>query len=127
MPRVEAAIFKKKGEKRVLRIQLDEGESIRKAIPKAMLEHGIEVAKVVEINGTLKELLINFFESGKFASKKLYDTKILRAHGTVKQNFGEMFGGVNVSIGLKPPVGGTLVNAIAGKDAEIVLNFIEIK
>ncbi len=125
MPKIDSLIMKEKGVRRHLKVQLDEGESLMKAIPQAMQQHGIKEAKVEEINGSVKELLINFFEGSRFDSKRLKDQKIMRAHGTVRQSFGELFGSVNVAISLKPPVSGTLVNAIAGKDTEIVMSFIE--
>ena len=126
MPKIESLIMKNKAEKRILKIQLDEGESLMKAIPQAMREHGVKEAKVEEIKGSLKEILINFFEGNKFDSRKLKDQEVLRVHGMVKQSFGDLYGGIHVSLGQKPPLTGTLVNAIAGKDNEIVLSFIEL-
>jgi len=127
MPKIESLLMRHRAEKKVLRVQLDEGESLMKAIPQAMREHGIKEARVEEIKGTVKEIMINFFEGPRFDSKKLKDQTILRAHGVVKQSFGELFGSIHVSLSKKPPLTGTLVNAIAGKDAEIVMSFIELK
>ena len=127
MPHIDSVLTNFKTEKKVLKVQLEEGESILKALPVALTQNNVREAKVEEINGTLKEALINYFSGNKFYSKKLSNTQIFRAHGNVRESFGDLYGSIHVSITPKNPFSGTLVNAIAGKDSEVVLSFLEYK
>jgi predicted DNA-binding protein with PD1-like motif len=124
MPHIDAVIMNDRLQHKTLRILLDEGEGYTKAIAKAMQENKITHAKVREINGPLKELFVNYFENAKFKSKKMWNQEIFRAHGDIRQSFGDLYGNIHITIKERHPISGTLVNALAGPNNEIVLSFV---
>ena len=123
MPHIDSVVLNDRVKQKTLRILLDQGEGYTKAIAKAMQDNKITHAKVREINGPLKELFVNYFENAKFKSKKMWDQEIFHATGNIRQSFGDLYGNIHITIKERHPISGTLVNALAGANNEIVLSF----
>ena len=66
MPQNDAIIFRKRGERKNLRLILDEGDDILSCVKQAMAEHKIEEAKIEALTGVFKEGEMNYFEGNKY-------------------------------------------------------------
>ncbi|MFH1257290.1 MAG: DUF296 domain-containing protein [Candidatus Diapherotrites archaeon] len=126
MPYIDAQLFKKKGEKKVLRLVLDEGDIVLDSIKKAMAEHEIEQAKVEDMNGILREATVNYMNGSRYESKVLKNQQILRASGNFKHHYGELYGSMNVSTADKNPLTATFVKGKAAEGLEIKMSFIQL-
>ncbi len=125
MPKVEAQIFKKKGTRKILRLQLEEGDDIMASIKQAMAEHKLEEARVEDASGFLKSGQVNYMEGNRYKSKDLKNQELFRASGNYKLNYGELYGTLHVSWG-KPLQTATFVKGTAEKGMELKLSFIEL-
>ena len=125
MPRVEAVIFKKKAEKKILRLILDDGDDILGSIKSGMGQNSIKECRVEDAGGEVKHALINFMEGNKYKKMDLRNIQILRASGNFKLNFGDLWGTMHISTGGKKPITGTLVAGKAGGGFELKLSFIK--
>ncbi|MCX6799256.1 MAG: DUF296 domain-containing protein [Candidatus Diapherotrites archaeon] len=125
MPRVEAIIFKKKAEKKILRLVLDDGDDILGSIKQGMGEHAIKECRVEDAGGEVKHAVINFMEGSKYKKMDLRNIQILRASGNFKLNFEDLWGTMHISTSGKKPITGTLVAGKAGQGFELKLSFIK--
>ena len=126
MPYIDAHLFNKKGVKKYLSLELEDGEGILESIKKGMEEHELKEVKVEKIEGAVEEILLNYFEKGTFKSSVLKDCKIIMASGNFKLSYGEIFGQTKIVTDDKPPVHGTLVRGKAKDGLKLSLSFLEL-
>ena len=124
MPAVDAYLFNKKGEKKILRVILDEDDAILTCIKKAMKENNVGDCKVENAEGYVKEATVNYMEGSTYKSKVFKDTKVFMASGHFKLNFDELFGVLHLSLGDKRPVSTTFVKGTAKQGLEIRLSYV---
>ena len=125
MPYIDAALFNKKGVKRMLTLILDEGDGILESVKQAMVEHKVHEVTVESVEGRLKEAVINYFERNQFKSSALKGSEIMIASGNFKLSYGDLFGTMKIATNEKPPMHGTLVRGKASQGLTINLSFIE--
>jgi len=125
-PHVDSIIFDKRAVKRNLKIQLDDGENLLGAIKEAMAQHKISECKVEDIEGEMKDGFINYFEGSSYKNASLANRKMLRASGTFRLNFGELWGTMHISTADKRPLSGTFVKGTAKEGLKIRLSFIDM-
>jgi len=126
MPYIDTHLFNKKGVKKYLSLELEDGEGILESIKKGMEEHGLKEVKVEKIEGPVEEILINYFEKGAFKSSVLRDCNIMIASGNFKLSYGEIFGQTKVVTDAKPPMHGSLVRGKAKDGLKLSLSFVEL-
>lgn len=126
MPAFDAIIFKKKGEKRLVTLILDEGESILESVKQGMKENNFPECKIEGMTGKIKQGMINFFVGNSYKSKELFDTDVFLASGHFKLSGDEIWGSMNISINPKHPFTGTLVRGTASNGLEVKLSYIEL-
>lgn len=125
MPHMDAAIFTKKGVRRILTLTLDEGDSIIDCIKQAMIEHKVYDVKIESVEGSVQEAVINYFERNQFKASALKGNEIMVASGNYKLSYGELFGTFKLATADKPPMQGTLVKGRARQGFTINLSFME--
>jgi len=126
MPYIDTHLFSKKGVKKYLSLELEDGEGILESIKKGMEEHDLKAVKVEKIEGPVEEILINYFEKGNFKSSVLRDCTIMIASGNFKLSYGELFGQTKVVTDDKPPMHGSLVRGKAKDGLKLSLSFVEL-
>jgi predicted DNA-binding protein with PD1-like motif len=125
MPHFDAVLFNKKVEKKILRLILDENDSILDSIKKGMQEQKIKECRVEDAGGEVKHAIINFMDGNKYKKMDLRNIQVLRASGNFKLNFDDLWGTMHISTGGKKPITGTLVNGNAGEGFELKLSFVQ--
>ena len=73
--------WQKKGIKRVLTLQFEEGDDILKGIESAMRENGIHEVNIVEATGSIRSGLGNYLNGSQFLTKNFDNSKIKIAAG----------------------------------------------
>ena len=126
MPHFDAHLFSKKGIKKYLNLELENGEGILESVKKGMEENDLKEVKVEKIEGPVEEILLNYFEKGNFKSSVVKDCTIMMASGNFKLSYGELFGQAKVVTNDKPPVHGSLVRGKAQDGLKISLSFLEL-
>ena len=126
MPHFDAFLFKKKGIKKKLSLEFEQGENILGGIRLSMQQNGLNEVTVIGMDGMISEGMINYFEGNRFMHAKLKDTPILMASGSFKLSFGDLFGSMKVVSSDKPPMHGTLTKGTAADGLRLNLTFIEL-
>ena len=126
-PFIDSSLFEGKAEKKTLTVSLSDGESILASIGEAMKQHGIKECSVAGIEGKIKEGVLSFFERSKCKAVALKSRPVLRASGSFKLNFGNLWGDLHISTAEKKPQSGTLTKGTAEEGLEIKLSFLEEK
>ncbi len=126
-PHMDAMIFKKSGKKKILSVVLSEDEDILSSIKEAMKQHNLKECRVEDMNGTIKEGHINYFEGNSYKSASLVNRPILKASGNFKLTASELWGSMHVSTAEKRPTTGTLVEGTAAEGLQIKMSFVEIE
>lgn len=114
-----------KAKKKVLTLELEEGEDVFESIKKSLLEFKIKECKVDGMDGTIKNGVMNALNGTRYQTIKLENTQIINASGNFKTSFGEMFGSLHVLAKVSKPVSGTLASAKAANNLKIRLWFYE--
>jgi predicted DNA-binding protein with PD1-like motif len=125
-PFIDSQLFDKKSVKKTLTLSLSEGEDILSCIKRAMKDNGIRECTALDVNGRVKFALINFFERNKYKTIELKDKPLLRASGTFKLSFDDLWGSMHISTAEKKLTTGTLVKGTAAEGLEIKLSFFEM-
>lgn len=126
MPQVESHLFNKKGTRKTLTLTLEEGDDVMSCIKQGMNEHSLKDVQVVDMQGKLKEGVINYMEGQHYKSMNLKEQEIVRAAGNFKLSFDELFGTMHITTSLKNPLTATFVRGKAMDGLKIKLSFIEI-
>ena len=113
MPHIDAQLFKKKGVRKTLTLELDDGDSILDCIKSALAEHNIKEANVESAEGTFKDGVINFFERNSYGTADLKGHQVMRVSGIFKLSYGDLYGTMKISTFDKPPLQGTFVKGHA--------------
>src|SRR3989338_11633329 len=119
MPYLDAALFNKKAKKHILKLILDDNDSILESIRRGMLENKLKECKVEDASGKVKHAVISFMEGSNFNKMDLRDAAILRASGNFKLNFDELWGIMHISTASKKPITGTVVRGTAAEGFEL--------
>lgn len=125
MPFIDNYLFKKRFQKKVLRIELDENDSVYESLKNALIEHNISQAKLFDASGKLNSGVIQFLQKQKIKNKKVNEFELIRVSGNLKLSFNELFGSIKVSGGPKPLLSGTLLSGNASKGLVFKLFFLE--
>ena len=126
MPQIDAHLFNKKGVKKFLKLELEDGEGILESIKQGMKENNLKEVKIEKIEGPVEEILLNYFEKGTFKSNVIKDTNIMLASGNFKLSYGDLFGQTKVVTNNKPPVHGSLVRGKAKDGLKLSLSFLDL-
>lgn len=110
-----------KSEKKVLKLILEEDDSIIRSIEEGMKAHNIREANIEDVNGSIKEGTITNMEKGKYNEFEIRETQLLRASGIFKFGGDDLWGSLNVFTGGKRPISGKLTKGIAMDGLEITL------
>lgn len=123
--------FMGKGTKKSLVLELSESEDIFECIKQGMQQNNISRAKVLGIEGTIKEGKINYFAGNSFKSEEIENTLIGVAAGHYElkgRENEELFGNLHVVVGTKGNTNSvSLVKGTAVEGLKIKLEFVEIK
>ena len=111
----------KKSNKKILKLVLEEGDSIIKSIEQGMRENDIKEANVDDINGAAKEATITNMEKGKYNEFEVRETELIRASGIFKFGGDDLWGSLNVFTGGRKPISGKLTKGTAMDGLEIKL------
>ncbi len=109
--------------KKVLSVEMDEGDDVIKSIEQAMRDNSIRESSVQSIEGVIKSGIMNTFNGNKYLAIVLDNTSILNASGNFQLGKEELFGGLNVSAKLAKATTGRLASAVAGKGLKVSLLF----
>ncbi|MBI4210319.1 MAG: DUF296 domain-containing protein [Candidatus Diapherotrites archaeon] len=127
MPRVDAQIFRKRGVRKLITLELDEGDAVLSCIKQAMEEHKVKEVSIEEADGMFKDGVVNFFERSSYKTADLAGRRIMRVSGNFKLSYGDLFGAFKVATFDKPPIQGTLVKGHAKAGFRIALSFVELQ
>lgn len=83
--------WQKKGIKRILTLQFDEGDDILKGIESAMRENGIHEVNIVEATGSIRSGLGNYLNGSQYLTKSFNNSQIKIATGHFEFK-GSLFG-----------------------------------
>ena len=111
----------KRVEKKILKLVLEEGDSIIKSIEEGMKENKIMEANVEDINGSVQEATITNMEKGKYNEFEIRETELIRASGLFKFGGDDLWGSLNVFTGGRKPISGKLTKGTAMDGLEIKL------
>lgn len=125
MPYVDSMIFKKKGEKRKIKLTMEEDEKILSCIRQGMKENNVNEVKIIGVNGKIKSGMMNYLDGSKYLVFDFNNTEIVRASGNYKLSYDELFGSMRLTVG-KPPINGVFSKGTATEGLEIELEFIEL-
>ncbi|MBT4870908.1 MAG: DUF296 domain-containing protein [Candidatus Diapherotrites archaeon] len=112
----------KRVEKKILKLVLEEGDSIIKSIEEGMKENKIMEATVEDINGSVEEATITNMEKGKYNEFEIRETELIRASGLFKFGGDDLWGSLNVFTGGRKPISGKLTKGTAMDGLEIKLS-----
>lgn len=127
MPEVSSAFFQKKGERKVVRLGLEDNEHILGCIRACMKEHGLEECDVLAVKGKVKEGQLAYFQGNSYRAKALQDREIERASGKFRLIEGKAIGDLHVTVSWgNNRIVGTLVKGKAIGEMEIELGFVSI-
>jgi hypothetical protein len=107
--------------KKVLKLVLEEDDSIIKSIEQGMRENDVKEATIEDIDGVLKEAIITNMEKGKYNEFEIRETQIIRASGLFKFGGDDLWGSLNVFTGGRKPISGKLTKGTAMDGFEIKL------
>jgi hypothetical protein len=119
--------IKLKSEKKFLKLIFEEGDEIVSGIKQAMDENALKEIQLEEIEGKLKTAKVQYMEAGKFKSKVFENILPIRISGTLKLNFGELYGSIRLSFNPKNPISATLTAGLAEQELIIKASYIELK
>ena len=125
MPYIDSVFFNKKAEKKRLTLQLSDGEDILESIKLAMQEQKISECRVEDASGKIKHIIVNSFEGNRYVKKEFSDEDVLRASGSFKLSYSDLWGSMHISIGKRKPFSATLVAGKAAEGFELVLSFVQ--
>ncbi len=125
MPVAASEYFYMKAKKKLLTIELEEGEDVFKSIKEAMRQHNVKECSVDTMDGLIKKGMMNTLNGSKYSAIKLENTMILNASGNFKLSFEELFGGLHVLAKVSKPISGTFASGVAGNGLKIRLSFYE--
>ncbi|MFA4907134.1 MAG: DUF296 domain-containing protein [archaeon] len=128
MPKdVASAFFLKKGEKKVVRLGLEDNEDVLGCIKQGMAEHKLEECDVIGITGKVKEGKLAYFQGSSFMSMELKEKAVQKASGKFHLNKEKLHGDLHITIALgNNRIQGTLIKGKASGEMEIELGFVAI-
>ena len=124
MPHMDHLIGKEIPVKKVLAVTLEDGDNILPAIRVAMKENNVPECKALEVSGTVKEATLSFHDGDRQRYKTLKDTELLRATGSLKLSYGELYGSLAITTADKIPVKGELVRGTAATPLKFKFSFV---
>lgn len=125
-----ALIFKGRGVKKELVLQLSDGEDLFACIRQAMMEGRIERSTVEAIEGEIKEGNVNYFQGNKYKSLEIENAKVYKASGKFEMKgpkMDELFGKISIIINQNGRMNTvTLGKGNAVEGLKIRLSFIDV-
>ena len=127
MPGNDVMIFKGRGVRKELVLQLSDGEDLFACIRQAMAEGKIERSEVAAIEGRIKEGNVNYFQGNKYKSLEIKDANVYKASGKYEMRGRDLFGKISVIINQNGRMNTvTLGKGTASEGLKIRLSFIEV-
>ncbi|HZX20566.1 MAG TPA: hypothetical protein VFF13_06150 [archaeon] len=126
MPHFDVFLFNKKGVKKNMVLELENGDGILESIKSAMIDNNVSEVKIEGAEGVCDEIFINYFERSQYKSSNLKNARVILASGNYKLSYGELYGTMKIVTGEKPPMQGTVVRGKAKDGFKITLSFVEL-
>jgi hypothetical protein len=127
-PRMESLLFQKKAAAKILRIELDENDNIIDCIKQCLHEHKIDEATVVNVQGLVKQGVINYFQNGLFKSKEIRNQSFVKTHAVYREAGSDFYGDFHITFeeGNHRRTA-TLVKGIASQGLILEVEFISLQ
>ncbi|MEM4598683.1 MAG: DUF296 domain-containing protein [Candidatus Diapherotrites archaeon] len=124
-------LFKGKGVKKDLVLELSQGEDVFECIRQGMMQQKIKEANVKAIEGVLSKASINYMSGSRYIFDELSGVSVLKTHGKYElrgKNNDVLYGNLHVVVKLAgKPVSATLTKATASEGLKIRLQFVEVE
>ena len=124
---VASAFFLKKGERKVVRLGLEDSEDLLFCIKQGMAEHKLEECDVIGITGKVKEGKLAYFQGSSFKSMELKENAVQKASGKFRLSNEKLHGDLHITIALgNHRIQGTLIKGKSMGEMEMELGFVAI-
>ncbi|MBN1941497.1 MAG: hypothetical protein JW772_04935 [Candidatus Diapherotrites archaeon] len=119
---IVSRMSKPEGTRKNIVLMFDESEDVLEGLKKAMQEHALKECTIVDMNGSLKQIVM---EPARGKRTLFKDTPAIAASGQYKLSFGDLYGHMKITTKEKNPVTGKFIAGKAGADLEMKISFVE--
>ncbi|MFH1544770.1 MAG: hypothetical protein ABIE23_01585 [archaeon] len=125
MPLMESQILTEKAELKYLNLAFDEGDEVIPLMKQALMEAGIDNAKIVGCSGIIRQGIMNYFQKSFYKSRELNNTRVMNGSGRFVKEGNDFRGDFHIAVLIGSQYwNGTLVKGIASDGFSIRIEFI---
>jgi len=122
--KMDSMLIKEKIPRKILTLELDEGDDVMTCIKLGMEQNKIREAKIEDVSGLLALATVNCMEGSKYKRIDIVNTEILRASGNFKFGGDDLWGSLNIFTSGRKPISGTLLKGKAKQGFTMKLVFV---